>query len=115
MIAARQRRVNAAPAHQLSAPCDVGVLAVNKKIRIEELPENGDILDHLAAVQRRGGGGAEHVFEVEVVAVVHFLAAAVQVAQHRGEVDAGGIHQLLIGKIESGADGQQFAADACPP
>ncbi len=45
------------------------------------------------------------------MAVVHFLAAAIQMPQHGREVDAGGIHQLFFGKIESRANGQQLAAN----
>ena len=110
MIPARQRRVDAAPAHQLRAPGDVGILAVDEEIGIEELAQDRNVFDHLAAVERRGGRSAEDVFEVQVVAVVHFLAAPVQVAQHRREVDSGRIDQRFFGKIEGGADGEQLAA-----
>ena len=65
-----------------------------------------DVIDHLPAIERGRRGGAEYVLEIQIMAVVHFLAAAVQMAQHRREIDSRGIHQLLLRKIEGGADGQ---------
>ena len=44
------------------------------------------------------------------MAVIDFLAAAVQMPQHGREVDAGGIHQLFVGQIEGGPDGEQLSA-----
>ena len=45
------------------------------------------------------------------MAVIHFLAAAIQMPQHRGKVDARGIDQRLVRNIEVRADRQQLAAD----
>jgi hypothetical protein len=45
-----------------------------------ELAVQRDIVDHRAPVQRSGRGGPEHVFVLQIVAVIQFLAAPVQVA-----------------------------------
>ncbi len=47
---------------------------------------------------------------VQIVPVVHFLASAIQVAQHGSEINPRGIHQRFVGQIEGGADGQQLSA-----
>ena len=54
-------RINAAPPQQLRAPRDVGVLAVDEEIGIEEIAVDRNIVDHAPAVERRGGAGAEDV------------------------------------------------------
>ena len=56
------------------------------------------------------GGGSKDVFGVEVVPVVDFLATAVQVAQHGGEKDPGGIDELLFRQVKGGADAEELAA-----
>jgi len=61
-------------------------------------------------VKRGGGGGAEDILVMQIVPVVHFLAAAVQMAQHGVEVDAGGIHHRLLGNLEVRRHGEQLAA-----
>ena len=70
-----------------------------------------DVVDHRPAVQRSGSRRAEYILVVQVMAVVYFLAATVQVAQHRSEVDAGRIDQRLFREIERRLHGQQLAAD----
>src|SRR5580692_6617976 len=48
---------------------------------------------------------------LQIMAVVNFLAAAIQVPQHGSKVNAGGIHQRFIGEIEGGENGEQFSAN----
>src|SRR5690242_2817405 len=105
------RRVDAAPAHQLRAPGDIGIFAIDKKVRIEELFADGNVFDHLAAVQSGGGGCAENIFVLQIMPVVHFLAAAIQMPQHGGEVDSRRIDQRFFRQIEAGQYGEQFPAD----
>ena len=111
MIAARQGSVNAAPAHQLGSPGHVGVLAIDEEIGIEELAHDGDVFDHGAAIEGGGGGGSEDVFVGQVVAVIHFLAAAIQMTQHGVEIDPGGIDNGFFGNLEMAGHGEQLAAD----
>ena len=99
------------PAHELGAPGDIGVLAVDEEIGIEELAVDGDVVDHGAAVEGRGGGGAEDVFALEVVAVIELAAAAIEVAEIGGEVDAGGIDARFGVDVEIRAHHEEFAAD----
>ena len=96
---------------QLGAPRDIGIFSVDEEIGIEEFAVERDVFDHGAPVEGGGGGGSEDVFVLQVVAVVYFLAAAVEVAQHGVEVDAGGIDHGLFGDLEVGTHGQQLAAD----
>ena len=110
VIAAGVGHVQALPAHQLRPPGHVGILAVDEEIGIEELAVERDVLDHRAAVERGRGSGAEDVLVLQEMAVVHLLAAAVQVAQHGVEVDSGGIHHGLLGDLEVRRHGQQLAA-----
>src|ERR1700693_1788816 len=110
MVATRQGSIDAPPAQQLGAPGDVSVFAVNEKVGIEKLAVDRNVIDHLTAVQCGGGRGSEHVLKIRVMAVVHLLAAPVQVPQHGCEVDAGGIDELLFGKVERSLNGQEFAA-----
>src|SRR6267143_551225 len=84
---------DATPAHQLRAPGDVGVLAIDKEVGVEKFAVERNALDHLAPVQRRRRRSSEYILVLQVMAVVHFLAATVEVAQHRVEVNAGGIDQ----------------------
>ena len=44
------------------------------------------------------------------MAVIDFLAAAVEMPEHGREIDAGGVNQLLVWKIEGGADSQELSA-----
>src|SRR5579872_1319987 len=111
MIALGVGRVEAFPAHQLRAPGNVSVLAVNEEIGIEELAGDRDVFDHLAPVERGGGGGAEDVFVVAKMAIIHLETAAVEMPEVRGEIDAGGIDQRLLGEVEAGGHGEEFAAD----
>src|SRR6266851_4331833 len=111
MIASRQWSVDAAPAHQLGAPSYVGVFAVDEEIGVEELAIERNVLDHLAAVKRRGCRRAEDILVLQIVSVVHFLTAAVEMPQHRIEVNPGGIDQGPRGDIESCGHGQQLTAD----
>ena len=111
VIAARVGRVQAFPAHQLGPPGDIGILAVDKEIGIEEFAVEGNIVDHGPPVERGGRGSAEDVLVLQVVPVVHFLAAAVEMAQHGVEVDTGGIHHGLFGNLEVRRHGQQLPAD----
>ena len=82
MIARRVGRVQAFPAHQLGAPGHIGVFAIDEEIGIEEFAVERNIFDHLAAVKRGRGSGAEDIFVIAEVAVIHFLAAAVEMPQH---------------------------------
>jgi hypothetical protein len=110
VIPAGVRGVQAFPAHQLGAPGHIGIFAVDEEIGIEEFAVERNVFDHGAAVKRRGRGGAEHVLVLQVVAVVDFLAAAIQMAQHGVEVDAGGIHHGFFGDLEMRRHGEQLAA-----
>ena len=47
--------VQTTPAQELRAPGDIGILAIDKKIGVEECAINGNIFDHGPAV--KGGGG----------------------------------------------------------
>src|ERR1700722_7948031 len=109
MIASCERRIKAAPTHQLRTPCDIGVLAVNEKVGIEKLSEDGNIVNHFAAIKRRGGGCSENIFEIKIMPVVDFLAASIEMPQHRREIDARRIDELFVGKIEGCANSEQFA------
>ena len=118
VIGAGVRRVEALPAQQLRAPSDVGVFAVNEEIRIKEFrsaglvgsPRQRDVVDHLATVKRRRSRGPKNILVIHVLAVVHLLAAPVQMPQHRIEVDTRGIDNGSFGKIEGGAHREQLAA-----
>src|SRR5579872_1288228 len=103
--------VDAAPAEQLRAPRHVCVLTVYEKIGVEKLIANRDILDHLAPVQRRGRSGSEHILVIQIMAVVNFLAAAVQMPQLGREINARGIDELLFRQIEARQNGEQLTTD----
>ena len=110
MVTASEGSVYAAPAHQLRAPGHVRVLAVHKKVGVEKLAVERDILDHLTAIESRGRGGSEHKLVLQVMSVVDFLTAAVEVTQHRIEVNTGGVHQGPRGDVEGRGHGQQLSA-----
>ena len=110
VIAAGVGSVDALPAHQLRAPRDIRIFAVHEEIGIEELAIERDVVDHFAAVESGRGGGAEHKFVLQVMAVIHFLAAAVQMAQHGVEIDAGGIHHWPGRNVEARGHSEQLAA-----
>ena len=115
MIPERMRRIQASPAKQLRSPGDIGVLAIDEEIRIEELALNADVVDHLAAIERGGRRRAEHILVNPVMPVIDFLAAAVQVAHHRREVDSRGIDQRLLGQFHGRLNRQQLAANRADP
>src|SRR5262249_11246567 len=50
------------------------------------------------------------VLEVQVMTVIDFLAAAIQMTQHGRKVDAGGVYKLFVGQVESRPNGEQFSA-----
>ena len=49
------RRIDAAPTHELSAPRHVRIFAVYEKIRVEKVTLHGNIVNHLATKEGRGG------------------------------------------------------------
>ena len=63
---------------------------------------------------RLRGGAKDFTGVVGSGAVIHFLAALVQVPQHRVEIDAGGIDQGFFGYFEMRRHGQQLAANGVP-
>src|SRR5687768_441373 len=91
VIAARMRRIDALPAEELSPPRYVGIFAVYKKIGVEKLSVNRDVLDHFPPVQSGRRGGAEDILVLQEVTVVNLLAPSIEMAQHGSEVDAGRI------------------------
>src|ERR1700692_1203718 len=67
VVAPGVRGIKAFPAEQLRAPGHIGVFPVNKKIRVEELAADGDVVDHFAPVERGGSRGAEYIFVIAEV------------------------------------------------
>src|SRR5215467_11175797 len=96
------RRVNTAPPEELRAPSDVGVLAVDEKVGVEEAAFQLDVLDHAAAKQSGGGAGAEHVFHAAGKLGFRVVPAAVEMAHSGSEEDAGGIDVGVRQRFEAG-------------
>src|SRR5258706_2470762 len=94
------RRVDAAPAHQLSAPGYIRIFSVNKEIGIEKLILQRNIFDHTEPVQGRRGSGAENIFVMTIMPVVYFIAAAIEMAQHGSGINSRRIHQPTVPKVE---------------
>src|SRR5206468_3226763 len=74
-----------------------------------------NVVDHLTPVERRRGAGAENVLRLIEGSVVQLVPAAVEVAHGGGEEEAGGIDPPLRQGLESGADGEQLAANCARP
>ena len=111
VAADRVRRIDASPPEELGAPGDVGVLAVDEEIGVEEAAVDRDVLDHRAAVEGGGGARAEHVLDALGVGGVRLPPAAVEVAHGRREKDAGGVDAGFGQRLEAVADREQLAAD----
>ena len=111
MIAARVGRVDAPPAEQLRAPGDVGILAVDEEIGVEELAVDAKCRRSSPAGTSAAAAVAPKTYSfVQVVSVVDFLAAAIEVPQHRSEVDSSRIDQWLVGNSKC-LHRQQLAAN----
>src|SRR4051812_23763196 len=78
MAGYRIGRVQAAPAEELSAPGDVGILAIGKEGGVEELGVDGDIVDHFAAEERGRAGTAEDILEFAEAPIVRLAPAAIE-------------------------------------
>ncbi len=71
-------RVQAFPAHHLRAPGQVAIFAEGEEILVEELAFDRDVLDEVAAKERRRAAGAEDILHAIVLAAIDFFRAAIE-------------------------------------
>src|SRR5579864_1731268 len=105
------RRVETFPIHKLSAPSEVGVLAIREECLVIKFAGDAYVVHHLTAVKGRRAGSPEDVLSLLILAGVWDISATIEVPEIGKEINAGRVNDLCLLRRFSGIPPQELAAD----